>query len=521
MPFSFEGSVLDPACRELRRAGEVVPLEPQVFDLLDYLVRHRERVVSRDELIANVWRGRVVSDSTLDSRVNAARRAVGDSGSAQRLIRTYPRKGVRFVGEVREEDGPPALPGAETPAGAASRARRGPPCVAVLPFANLSGDPGQEYFADGITEDIIAALSRHRGLRVVARNSTFAFKGRDEDVRRVGIDLGADYVVAGSVRRAESRLRIVARLAAADTGHELWSERYDRGMQDIFDVQDEITTTIAARVEPEVGRAEIDRSARRPAQALGAWDLFRLGTQRFHDASAEGNAQAQALFRRAIAQDPSLAQAHGFLAYAIVLAMLYFDTPPDDAALAETVAIARRGVELDDRDALTRFMYGRALLASGAYHEAIAELETALNLNPCLPIAYCGLGDSLAFAGRVDEALPHFRTAVAMGTHDPLRWAYYSYGALAHLFAGDAATAAAWAAQATRTPRCHYLGFAHRVAALGHVHDADGVAGARRALLELRPGFSCAEARRRLFYLRRPEQIDAYLDGLRRAGLPP
>jgi TolB-like protein len=520
MSFLFEDNVLDLESRELCRGTSRVAVEPQVFDLLVYLVKNRNRVITRDELIATVWGGRIVSDSTLASRINAVRKAVGDTGEEQRLIRTYARKGVRFVGEVQDESSSPDAGRAGTSTVEMPRLARGKPCLAVLPFTNLSGDPERDYFSDGITEDIITELSRNRSILMVARNSTFAFRGRGDDVRRIGRDLGADYVVEGSVRQLGSNVRVTVQLAETESGRQLWAEHYDRGLQDIFEVQDEITSTIAARLEPEVGVAEQQRVVRKPRQAFDAWDFFRLGTRSFYKSSAEDNREAQRLFRRAVELDPELAQAYGFLSYSIVLSMVYFDVDPDEARLCEAVLIGKKGVELDERDALIRFMYGRALLARGSYREALEELEAALELNPSLAAVYCGLGDSLTCASRVPDAIPYFQTAISLSPHDPLRWAFLSYRALAHLFAREFEEAALWAQKAIRIPNCHYLGFAHRVAALGHLKRRDELAAAVAELLEMRPDFSQALARQRLFYVKDPQQIATYIEGLGKAGIP-
>src|SRR5215468_3621365 len=234
MQFAFGEYVLSGGKRELRRGSEQIALEPQVFDVLLYLVENRDRVVTKGDLIACVWQGRIVSDSTLTSRITAARRAVGDSGEQQALIRTYARRGFRFVGDLQSNDAPtgaptphirtePGAPRSETEAGnsvnaepgraAAAAKWGGRPSVAVLPFKNLSGDAGQDYFSDGISEDIINALSKHRSLAVIARNSSFAFKRADIDVRHVGLNLGAEYLLEGSVRKTEGRVRVTAQLA--------------------------------------------------------------------------------------------------------------------------------------------------------------------------------------------------------------------------------------------------------------------------------------------------------------------
>jgi TolB-like protein len=512
----FAGQVLDINRRELTRDGIPVALEPQVFDLLVYLVANRDRVVSKDELLASVWRGRIVSESTMAARLNAVRKAIGDTGDQQDLVRTYTRKGVRFVGNVRETPGAAlqrAVPAAATPV-------HGKPCLAVLPFANVSGDSGEEYFADGITEDLITELSRNHSFDVVARNSSFAFKGATRDVRDIGRRLQADYVVEGGVRRLGSSLRVTAQLSETEHGRQIWAERYDRGVADIFEVQANIAATVAARLDPEVGMAEQRRVTRKSGDVLEAWDYFRIGTKSFYTASPDANGEAQRLFRRAVEVDPELAQAYAFLSYAIVLSMVYFDVDPSEARLAEAVELGRKAVELDDRDALCRFMYGRALIAARRYSEALDELETARDINPNLAVVHCGLGDSLTYAGRIGEAIPFFETAIGLSPHDPMRWAFLSYRALAHILAGDFEEGAKWAYKATRVPNCHYWPFSHRVVALAHEGNTNELKAAVADLLQRKPDFSQSMAKRRLFYIKDPKQLALYIDGLRKAGLP-
>lgn len=545
MRFLFGDCALDPTRRELWRGGKAVHVEPQVFDLLVHLIRNREQVISKDDMLAAVWGGRIVSESTLSNRINAARRVIGDSGEQQHFIRTVPRRGLRFVGEVREESkqspdafGASALPmssaqtkplasiqGGNVARGSVRDAigageARGKPTVAVLPFDNMSGDPEQDYLSDGISEDIITLLSKNRALLVIARNSAFAFRGRGSDVRRIGESLGADYVVEGGVRKMGQYLRITVHLIETEGGRLLWAEQYDRNLEEFHEVQDQITATIAARIEPGIGTAEWLRTERKPLQALQAWDLFRLGTKHFYKSTSEDNVEAQRLFRRAIGLDPNLAQAYGFLSYAIVLRMLYFDADPDEEQLNEALAFAKKGVGLDDQDALIRFIYGRVLLARRVYGDALAELEEALKLNPVLPVVYCGLGDSLAYEGRFAEAMPYFEKAINLSSHDPQRWAFYSYGALALIFAREFEEAQKWASKAIRIPNCHYWPFAHRVAALGHLEREEDLRPALAELLQRKPGFTCRFARGRLFYVRNPTHLDIYVEGLRRAGIP-
>jgi len=534
--FLFGDCILDPTRRELTRAGEAIHVEPQVFDVLLHLIRNRERVVSKDDLLAAVWGGRIVSESTLNSRINTARRIIGDSGEHQHFISTIARRGFRFVGDVRQEridskrNDESLVPAVaptepEQPYGLegdrqTSLGERfgGKPTVVVLPFNNMSGDPGQEYLSDGITEDIITVLSKHRSLLVIARNSAFSFKGHSGDVRRIGTELRADYIVEGSVRKIGLGVRITAHLIETEGGQLVWAEQYDRELEEIFELQDEITRTIAARIEPGVGSAERLRAERKPREALQAWDLFHLGLVHFYKFAAEDNREAQQLLRRAASLDPKLAQAFAFLSYAIVLSMLYFDAKADDESLNEAESLAKKGVELDDQDALIRFIHGRVLLARQAYGDALAELETALELNPSLPAVYCGLGDTLAYEGRYAQAIPHFERAINLSPYDPQRWAFYSYGALAQIFAGDFDRAFGWAQRAIRIPNCHYWPFAHRVAALGHMQREEELRIAVAELLRRKPGFSCGFARKRLFYVKNPLQLNRYVEGLRKAG---
>ena len=316
MVFGFGDHVLDTERRELRRGAELIALEPQVFDLLVYLVRNRGRVVSKADLIDGVWGGRIVSDSALTTRLNAARKAVNDSGEAQRVIRTLARKGVRFVAEVTEDgilEPPAAAP--EPPIALTDK-----PSIAVLPFANLSGDPEQEYFADGMAEEIITALSRIRWLFVIARNSSFTYKGQVIDVKRVGRDLGARYVLEGAVRKAGDRVRITAQLIDATNGVHLWADRFDRSLEDVFKLQDNVAASVAGVIEPASQAAEAARSAARATTDLGAYDCYLRALAVFYPMTKEAVLEALALLEQAIAIDRHYGPAvgpRGILPYAI------------------------------------------------------------------------------------------------------------------------------------------------------------------------------------------------------------
>jgi TolB-like protein/DNA-binding winged helix-turn-helix (wHTH) protein len=532
MTFVFGEYRLDARLRELRRENQRLHVEPQVFDLILHLLRNRERVVSQDELLETLWQGRFVSESTFRSRINAARNAIGDSGKRQRFIRTLSRRGLRFVGEVVEEDGADgaadgAADGGDLAEGrgrdvlrAAPEANGSRPTVAVLPFSNLSGDAAWEHYADAIAEDIITMLAKHRSLFVVARNSAFVFKNRADDLRRVGRALDAHYIVEGSLQKVAQRVRIGVHLVEAESGRLLWTDRHDSTLDSLFDVQDAITTKIASSIEPQIGSAERTRAENRHPRNFRAWDLFHLGVKHLYRSTPDDNRAAQRLLRQSLEHDPGLAQAYALLSYAITLSILYFDAEPEEQRLKHALDLARRGLELDDQDALIRFVHGRALLALRDYAGALEELRMSIQMNPALAVGYCGVGDSLAYEGRFEDAFPYFQKAIDLSPHDPQRWAFCAYRAMAHLFAGQFEEALDWAQRSVRVPNCHYWPFAHRVSALGHLQRGSEAAAAIDELMERRPDFTCALAHKQLFYVKDRSQLERYLQGLRKAGVP-
>lgn len=530
MRYQFGEFTLDTERFELSRAGEAIPAEPQVIELLALLVAQGHRMVSKEEINETVWRGRVVSEAALSSRIKMLRHLLGDDGQSQRLIRTIHKKGFRFVGDVRRLDDapvPPAvappsvaseLPQANAPNNSAAGTERA--AVAVLPFVNLSGEPGQEYFSDGITTDIIARLSRYRWLVVVARNTSFGYKGRAVDVRELRKELGVDYVVEGSVQRAGDRVRIGAQLIDARTGHTRWSERYDRDLADIFALQDQITETVVARLEPEIGFAERNRVIQSRPANLQAWDCYHLGMHHLFRFTGADNLEAQRLLHRSSELDPLLGEAHAWWAYAVVLGMVYWDTEPTREGLDAALAACDRALSIDPRNATFLALRARVRLARCDYDMAIADNEGAIELNPTFAAAHCGLGDSLAYERRYGEAIERFRKAIELSPNDPQLWAFLTYGALALIFMGEHAEALRWADRASGLPNCQYWTTAHRAVALAGLGRTDEARRAAQRLLQQQPQFTCDWARRKLFYLKDPEQIEGYLRGLAQAGVP-
>ena len=310
----FENHVLDCDRRELRRGANLVPIEPKAFDLLAYVIRNRDRVVSKDDLIAAIWDGRIVSEAALATCLNAARSAIDDNGERQRLIKTLPRKGIRFVGTVREEQSrPSATP--ENSAPYPSRALPNNPSIAVLAFQNISSDPEQEYFADGMVEDIISGLSRIRWLFVIARNSSFAYKGKPVHVKEIGRELGVRYVLEGSVRKAGDRVRVTAQLVEAESDIHLWAERYDRQLEDVFTMQDDLMLSVIGAIEPNLRKAEIERVRRKRPDSLDAYDFVLRAMPIIYSHVADDTIKAIPLLQNALALEPGYAIAHAALAW--------------------------------------------------------------------------------------------------------------------------------------------------------------------------------------------------------------
>jgi TolB-like protein len=377
MQFRFGDHVLDVARRELWRGINPVVLEPQVFDLLVYLISNRDRVVTKDDLLESVWGGRVVSESTLTSRINSARKAIGDSGELQRLIRTSPRKGIRFVGDIVDErpmEPLPLIPGAR-------------PSIAVLPFDNLSDDQEQGYFVDGMVEEIITGLSRIKWLFVISRNSTFIYKGQTVDVRTAGRELGVRYVLQGTVRRSGNQVRVTGQLIETESATHVWADRYDGSLGDIFKLQDEMTMSVIGAVEPTLRKAEIERARRKRPDNLDAYDLFLRALPFAATAMPENAERALQLLEEAIRLEPDYAAAHGFIAWCHEQRYLR------GGLHAETREAARKHAHM----AITAGRDDAMALAMGGFVVAVMErdylialdaLDRALALSPSSALAF-------------------------------------------------------------------------------------------------------------------------------------
>jgi TolB-like protein/cytochrome c-type biogenesis protein CcmH/NrfG len=519
--FLFSNCVLDPDRRELTRGGEAVPVEPQVFDLLVYLIESREHVVTKDDLIERIWGGRAVSDSTLTSRINAARKAVGDNGKDQDVIRTIARKGFRFVGDVKvRQDGPEGpqasfdQPGEPQPSLLPAPDRT---AIAVLPFANLSGEPEQEYFSDGISEDIITALSKLRWFHVIARNSSFVYKGKPVHHRQIGEELGVSYVVEGSVRKDGDQVRIAAQLVDAITGSHLWAERYDRGLADVFAVQDEITQAVVAAIEPQLYAAEDFRARRKTPDNMAAWDLVMRALSHYWRVTRQDNLVAQALLEKAIAVDPGYGQAFSLLAACHTFsAHMGWEEMSKAVPVAEQAAQA--AIRADSEDAWAHYALASVYLFTRRFDDCIAEFELALRLNPNFSPARGIYGVALSYRGRWQDGDRAAREALRFSPRDPFAAIYCGVAAYCQYVGHNYEEAIRLAREALRH-RSDFAG-AHRV-----LTAAAGMSGqqdiARAAMTELRraqPAISLAWIADSMPFEREADR-EHYLEGFRRAGL--
>ena len=517
--YLFEDCVLDTDRRELRRGADLLSVTPQVFDVLDYLIRNRERVVSKDDLIAAVWHGRIVSDAALTTRINVARNAIGDSGYDQRLIKTLPRKGFRFVGAVQEEA---AAAVAATPMEAPRPLPALPdkPSIAVLPFANLSSDPEQEYLADGIVQDVITELSRFSELFVIARNSSFQYKGKSADVRQVARELGVRYVLEGSIRRGGNRIRIAAQLIDAATGAHRWAERYDCKLEDVFAVQDEVVRTIVTILAAHVRKAETERTRTKPPNSWQAYDYYLQAVDALGSFDKSINVkdlyETRRLVQQSLAIDSNYAASYALLARTYDAAWVHpFDGEfLNPAALDQAHQLARKAVQLDPNLPLAHASLGFVLMFKREHDASIATFERAITLNP--NYVCWQFGGALVFAGNSRRAIKVLEAYMRL---DPFHPPVGLLG-LAHYILKQYSQALPilrdFVYQLPNFLGGHtWLAATH--AQLGQLEKARAEAV---EVLRLLPNYTISGTARRTIAFKAPKDDKLFFDGLRKAGLP-
>jgi TolB-like protein len=516
--FLFADCTVDTDCQEIRRAASVVAAGPKVFDMLVYLIRNRHRVVSKDDLLEAVWGGRIVSESTLTSNINAVRKAIGDSGDEQRLIRTVPRKGLRFIAEV-QEDNPSAASAGAIAVAKDTLALPDRPSIAVLPFTNMSGDPARDYFADGMTEDIISELSGIRWLFVIARNSTFTYKGRAVDVKQVGRDLGVRYALEGSVREADGRVRISAQLIDATTGAHLWAGRFDEKLENIFDLQDRVTAGVAAAIAPKLEQAENELAKRKPTERLNAYDCYLRGMASFYRYTKDFNNEALSFFKRAIDIDDNFAAAYGMAAQCY--GQRHWNRWMTDPAqeIAEAVRLAREAIDLGPDDAVALYSGGWILDFLGRDPEAgITFIDRACALNRNSASAWLAAGWVRIHLRDPEKAIAHFAEAMRLSPLDRRTFSMQTGTAFAHFFAGRNDDALLWAERAlceksSWLPTLHIVIVSNALA--GRLERAQKMLA---HLLELDPGFSL-QSFNEFVGFSGPENLARFAAGFRKAGL--
>ena len=514
MVFRFGDHVLDIERRELCRGAEPVALEPQVFDLLVYLVRNRGRVVSKDDLIEGVWGGRIVSDSALTTRLNAVRKAVNDSGAEQRLIRTVPRRGVRFVAEVSEDHEPTAPAAADSPI--APRLS-----IVVLPFVNLSNDPEQQYFADGITGDLITDLSRIPDMLVISRYTAFTYRDKPVDIRQIGSELRVRYALEGEVQRSGTRVRVTAQLIDAETDTHLWAERFDGDAGDLFAWQDEITNRIAVALDLEL----VDAAAARPSERPDARDYILRGRAvRLKPPSRENRTNAVALFEQALALDQESVAAQSWLAIELTARALDFMTGTAAADIVRAKGLAERALAASPRSSVAHFAKGQVLRAQDRFDEAIPEYETVIALNRNWAHAYSHLGWCKFVTGAIEALIPAQEQAIRLSPRDPQIGLFYFRIGFGHLLQSRTGEAIVWCEKARNAapaaPIFRTL-LASAYALKGDIERAAAeLAEARRLVEDDR--YSSIARLRAVVSWGAPQLLveTTYFAGLRKAGVP-
>ncbi len=393
------------------------------------------------------------------------------------------------------------------------------PSIAVLALTNMNRDPDLDFIGDGITEDLITALSKIRSFKVISRESTFSYKGSAIDVRQVAKELGVRFVLEGSVRKAGNRVRITVQLIDAETGHHVWAERYDREMEDIFDLQDEMVRVIASALEPELNAFERERAVSKPPENLDAWELYQRALWHMWTYETENIRTALDLFRQASAADPKFAPAHAYYAYCCYQFVILGTADDPDALLQEGMVAAKKALQCDDRDAISYFAIGRIHMMLGDHDASIAALRKSIELNPCFAQAYHGLAMALMLAGELEEAKQTTRQAVAMSPRDPMLWAFTIVHALNHILSEEHEDALEWANHTLQIPNATgYWPHAVKASALANLGRIDEARKSLALALQAKPDLSLEFLQENL-PVKHAGGLDPYLDGLKKCGL--
>ena len=494
MRYLFEDYALDTDRRELHRATNVIAVAPQVLDLLDFLIRNRERVVSKDDLINAVWKGRIVSDAALTTRVNAARRAIGDTGEEQRLIKTLSRKGFRFVGAVQEDDGRAVDLAAHGSAATPIQISTPRLSIVVLPFENLSGESEQDYFVDGVTESLTTDLSRIDGSFVIGRHTAFAYKGKAVDLKQIGRELNVRYALEGSVQRGGDRLRVNVQLVDAETRAHLWADRFDKPMTDLLEMQDEIVARLANALDAQLIEAEARRAERSPHP--DAIDLCFQGRHSLNKGrSPENLAHAHCFFERALALDPENVEALVGKATIDLTTATTFMVDDREARFAVTEVTLNKVLSMAPDHARAHALFGTLQLFTRRAVPAIGEFQQALALDRNLANAHAMIGFAKVFIGRGAESEAHFQQAFRLSPRDRNAYRWMHNLGVAKLILGADVEAVDWLRRCLEVNRNYPIVHFQFAAALALVGSLDEARTAVRAGLALDPAFTIRRTR--------------------------
>jgi adenylate cyclase len=499
--------------RRLLHDGKPLDLGGRALDVLRLLALAEGAVVSKDELMAGLWPGRAVAENNLHVHISALRKTLDACGEDDSYIVTVPGRGYRLA-HLRgsRPAGPTVLPYVRHPP------LPDKPSIAVLPFANLSTDPEQEYFADGIAEDIITALSRYPSLFVIARNSSFTYRGQQPiDVRQVGRELGVRYVLEGSLRKGDNRVRIASQLIETESGTHIWADRFDARVTDIFAVQDDITHAVSTAIAPVVADAERQRAVRRPPDNHDCWSAYQRGLWHLSRANPEDNRAAQQCFMAAIALDTNFSGGHSGLALAQMQESGLFATRPVAEARISIKTLALRAVASNEGDAEAHACLSWALNFDGDYEGALAEARRALTISPNLASAHRALGTTLIFSGEPGQGLAALQTSIRLDPRDPLLAWHLNRVAIAHYFLRDYEAAVDAARQVIRLYPDFPLIYRWLAAALGQIGHVDEAREALNSAITVGAGSFEMYVRQRVPW-HRAEDYEHMLDGLRKAG---
>lgn len=526
MNFRFAEFEIDIARYELRREGKVVSIEPQVFDLLVHLVRNRNRIVSKNELIDAVWMGRVVSEAAFSSRVSAARRAIGDNGDDQALIRTHYKRGFSFIGNVSEDAAPLELPSANpapqpdlvsatTPAPAIVRSDR--LCIAVLPFQNISGDPEQERLAAGLTEDVITGLTRQHWFSVSALNS--AFKDETVDLRDVARELGVRYAFEGSIRNAADRVRVTGRLIDAHNNVHLWADRYDCGSTNTFGRQDEISSQVIDAVTSQIVVAEAARLRRKPSQNVCARDLLIQALPHMWRTSMDEQLLAQGLLHQAVTLDPKCAHAHALLGWTYASMFNLNSHMPISELTDSALDAGAKALAFDEQAHWGHLVLGIGYARRRRPEEAVIHISKSIALNPNFALGHAGLGYALACGGQPERGLESLREAQRLSPLDPFLAMYAPVVRYMALFAMEEYEETAMVCRAMTTRHPNHAG-ARRLmtVSLGLLDRIDEAGESLAHTLTLQPNLSSDHVANDTVYAKASDR-SRFLLGLQKAGL--